>query len=138
MPYLRSGFRRELGLFDAVVVVAGGIVGVGIFANPSNVARVVGDPVLILLVWALGGVVALIGAFVWAELASRFPARRRAVHLPAARVSSRRRVSLRHRAAVHHQRRIAGRRVDPVRELRRSIVRAARRRPASASSRRSR
>jgi len=70
---VESGFRRELGLFDSVVVVAGGIIGVGIFANPSNVARVVADPVLILLVWALGGGVALIGAFVWAELASRFP-----------------------------------------------------------------
>ena len=68
-----TGFRRELGLFDSVVVVAGGIIGVGIFANPSNVARVVSDPVLILLVWTLGGVVALIGAFVWAELASRVP-----------------------------------------------------------------
>ncbi len=68
-----AGFRRELGLFDSVVVVAGGIIGVGIFANPSNVARIVGDPVLILLVWALGGAVALVGAFVWAELASRFP-----------------------------------------------------------------
>jgi basic amino acid/polyamine antiporter, APA family len=67
------GFRRELGLFDSVVVVAGGIVGVGIFANPSNVARVVADPSAILLVWAIGGAVALIGAFVWAELASRFP-----------------------------------------------------------------
>src|SRR5262245_10306174 len=55
------------------MVVAGGIVGVGIFANPSNVARVVGDPALILAVWALGGLVALIGGFVWAELASRFP-----------------------------------------------------------------
>ena len=68
-----TGFRRELGLLDSVVVVAGGIIGVGIFANPSNVARVVGDPVLILLVWSLGGAIALIGAFVWAELASRFP-----------------------------------------------------------------
>ena len=68
-----SEFRRELGLFDSVVVVAGGIVGVGIFANPSNVARVVHDPVLILAVWAIGGLVALAGAFVWAELASRFP-----------------------------------------------------------------
>jgi APA family basic amino acid/polyamine antiporter len=68
-----DGFRRELGLFDAVVVVAGGIVGVGIFANPSNVARIVGDPLLILAVWAIGGAVALVGGFVWAELASRFP-----------------------------------------------------------------
>ena len=68
-----SGFRRDLGLFDAVVVVAGGIVGVGIFANPSNVARVLENPVLILLAWSLGGLVALLGGFVWAELASRFP-----------------------------------------------------------------
>jgi basic amino acid/polyamine antiporter, APA family len=67
------GFRRELGLFDSIVVVAGGIVGVGIFANPSNVARIVGEPILILFAWALGGAVALIGGFVWAELASRFP-----------------------------------------------------------------
>jgi APA family basic amino acid/polyamine antiporter len=68
-----SVFRRELGLVDAAAVVAGGIVGVGIFANPSNVARVVHTPALILFVWALGGAVALVGAFVWAELASRFP-----------------------------------------------------------------
>src|SRR4030081_683962 len=68
-----AGFRRELGLFDAVVVVAGGIVGVGIFANPSNVARVLGNPGHILLAWCLGGGVALLGGFVWAELASRFP-----------------------------------------------------------------
>jgi APA family basic amino acid/polyamine antiporter len=73
MPAEAGGFRRELGLLDAVVVVAGGIVGVGIFANPSNVARVVDTPALILLVWALGGGVALIGAFVWAELGSRYP-----------------------------------------------------------------
>ncbi|HYM21556.1 MAG TPA: amino acid permease [Vicinamibacterales bacterium] len=66
-------FRRDLGLLDSVVVVAGGIVGVGIFANPSNVARVVPEPILILLVWTVGGGVALIGGFVWAELASRFP-----------------------------------------------------------------
>src|SRR5207249_8574317 len=66
-------FRRELGLFDAAVVVVGGIVGVGIFANPSNVARVLHDPVQILLAWTIGGAVALVGGFVWAELASRFP-----------------------------------------------------------------
>src|SRR5205807_10303825 len=66
-------FRRELGLVDAAVVVAGGIVGVGIFANPSNVARVLHDPVQILLAWTIGGAVALVGGFVWAELASRFP-----------------------------------------------------------------
>jgi APA family basic amino acid/polyamine antiporter len=68
-----AGFRRELGLFDAAVVVAGGVIGVGIFANPANVARVLGDPVLILLAWIIGGIVALLGGFIWAELASRLP-----------------------------------------------------------------
>lgn len=68
-----AGFRRELGLLDAAVVVAGGIIGVGIFANPSNVARVLGSPSMILLAWSAGGAVALLGAFIWAELASRFP-----------------------------------------------------------------
>ncbi len=70
---METGFRRDLGLFDAASVVAGGIVGVGIFANPSNVARVLANPVHILVAWSIGGVVALIGGFVWAELASRFP-----------------------------------------------------------------
>ena len=66
-------FRRELGLFDAAVVVAGAIVGVGIFANPSNVARIVGEPVLIVAAWIAGGVLALLGGFAYAELASRLP-----------------------------------------------------------------
>src|ERR671921_1227726 len=73
LPPAAAGFRRELGLVDAAVVVAGGIIGVGIFANPSNVARLVPSASGILLVWAVGGVVALIGGFVWAELASRLP-----------------------------------------------------------------
>jgi len=66
-------FRRELGLIDASAVVAGAIIGVGIFANPSNVARIVGDPVLIIVAWCAGGVLALLGGFAYAELASRLP-----------------------------------------------------------------
>ena len=67
------GFRRELNLLDASVVVAGAIVGVGIFANPSNVARIVGEPILIVAAWIAGGVLALLGGFAYAELASRLP-----------------------------------------------------------------
>ena len=47
--------RRELGLFDATVIVMGGIVGAGIFANPSEVAHRVHTPFLILGVWVVGG-----------------------------------------------------------------------------------
>src|SRR5437588_10670420 len=65
--------RRQLGLFDAIMIVMGGIVGAGIFANPSEVAHRVHTPFLILGVWVLGGIFAMWGAFIWAELATRLP-----------------------------------------------------------------
>src|SRR6266566_3045889 len=65
--------RRQLGLFDATMIVMGGIVGAGIFANPSEVSHRVHTPFLILGVWVLGGLLAMCGAFIWAELATRLP-----------------------------------------------------------------
>ena len=64
---------RRLGLFDATMIVMGGIIGSGIFINPYVVARQVNTPFLILGVWALGGLVALAAAFIWAELAALRP-----------------------------------------------------------------
>ena len=55
------------------MLVMGGIVGAGIFANPSEVAHRVNTPFLILGVWVLGGFIAMCGAFIWAELATRVP-----------------------------------------------------------------
>ncbi len=69
----RTGLARQLGPFHATMVVMGGIVGAGIFINPSVVARQVHTPILILGVWVLGGLIALAGAFIYAELASRLP-----------------------------------------------------------------
>ena len=71
-PY---GLVRRLGLFDATMLVMGGIIGSGIFVTPAEVARHVGTPFLIVGVWLLGGAIfALAGAFVYAELAVRRPA----------------------------------------------------------------
>ena len=64
---------RRLGLFDATMIVMGGIIGSGIFMNPAVVARLVTTPFLILFVWALGGLIALVAAFIWAELAALRP-----------------------------------------------------------------
>ena len=64
---------RRLGLFDATMIVMGGIIGSGIFMNPSVVVRHVTTPFLILFVWALGGLIALAAAFIWAELAALRP-----------------------------------------------------------------
>ena len=55
------------------MIVMGGIVGAGIFANPSEVAHRVHTPFLILGVWVVGGFIAMCGAFIWAELAARLP-----------------------------------------------------------------
>src|SRR2546429_787727 len=68
-----SGLARRLGLFDATMIVMGGIIGSGIFINPYVVARQVSTPFLILAVWALGGLIALTAAFIWAELAALRP-----------------------------------------------------------------
>ena len=64
---------RRLGLFDAVMLVMGGIIGSGIFLNPAEVARHVTSPGLIVGAWLIGGAVAIAGAFVYAELAARRP-----------------------------------------------------------------
>jgi len=67
------GLARRLGLFDATMIVMGGIIGSGIFMNTYVVARQVTTPFLILSVWALGGIIALAAAFIWAELAALRP-----------------------------------------------------------------
>jgi basic amino acid/polyamine antiporter, APA family len=64
---------RQIGQFDATMIVMGGIVGAGIFINPYVVAQRVHSPLLILGVWVAGGVVAILGAFIYAELGDRMP-----------------------------------------------------------------
>ena len=68
-----TGLARRLTAFDATMIVMGGIIGGGIFVNPAEVARRVGTPGLSVLAWSIGGAIALIGAFVYAELAARRP-----------------------------------------------------------------
>jgi len=55
------------------MLVMGGTVGSGIFMNPYVVARQVHTPMLVLGAWIAGGVIALTGAFIYAELADRMP-----------------------------------------------------------------
>src|SRR5262245_18594148 len=65
--------QRVLGLWDATCVVIGAIIGVGIFFNPRDVANVTGSASGALLAWAIGGVIALLGAFTFAELGRMRP-----------------------------------------------------------------
>jgi basic amino acid/polyamine antiporter, APA family len=58
-------------LFDTTMIVMGGIIGSGIFINPYVVAQQVPSTILILAAWAFGGLIALAGAFMYAELSSQ-------------------------------------------------------------------
>jgi APA family basic amino acid/polyamine antiporter len=64
-----DSLARRLGVFDATMIVMGGIIGSGIFVNPYVVAKQVHTSALILGAWILGGLTALAGAFIYAELA---------------------------------------------------------------------
>lgn len=66
-------FKRELRLFDAVMIVAGTMIGSGIFIVSADISRTVGSPGYLLLVWVLSGVITLIGATSYAELAALMP-----------------------------------------------------------------
>ncbi|HXV62592.1 MAG TPA: amino acid permease [Vicinamibacteria bacterium] len=73
MAESRTTYDRRLNLFDGTMLVIGGIIGAGIFLNPSIVAERTGTAGLTLTVWAIGGAVALIGAMCFGELGARHP-----------------------------------------------------------------
>lgn len=64
---------RKLTLFDATLLVMGGIIGVGIFFNPHTIATRVPVPWLYFALWIFGGLVAIAAAFTFAELGGSFP-----------------------------------------------------------------
>jgi basic amino acid/polyamine antiporter, APA family len=66
-------YAPRLGLFSATMLVVGGIIGAGIFLNPAIVAQRVGSGAATVGTWALGAIIAIIGAFVFAELGARAP-----------------------------------------------------------------
>ncbi len=72
-PNESSGLARQLGLFGTTMAVMGGIIGAGIFINPYLVAQRLQHGGLILAAWIAGGLLALIGGFIYAELAARLP-----------------------------------------------------------------
>lgn len=72
-PGPAPALARRLGLWDVTLIAMGGIIGSGIFVSPSLVAARTGGATPTIVAWVLGGVVALAGALVFAELAARRP-----------------------------------------------------------------
>jgi len=63
----------RLTSFDTAMVVVSLVIGIGIFRTPALVAGAAGSPARFLAAWAIGGVVSLVGALVFAEIGSRYP-----------------------------------------------------------------
>jgi amino acid transporter len=68
-----AGFHQKLGLFDATMLVAGAMIGSGIFIVSADISRDVGSSGWLLLVWILTGIITIMGALSYAELAAMMP-----------------------------------------------------------------
>ncbi len=68
-----SGFQQKLGLFDATMLVTGSMIGSGIFIVSADISRDVGSTGWLMLVWVLTGVMTIMGALSYAELAAMMP-----------------------------------------------------------------
>jgi APA family basic amino acid/polyamine antiporter len=68
-----EGLRRQLGLGSAAAAVAGEAIGVGIFLTPAAMAKSLGSPFWLLVVWLGMGAMTMSGALCFGELAGRFP-----------------------------------------------------------------
>jgi APA family basic amino acid/polyamine antiporter len=72
-PHSTSAFQKRLGLFDSTAIVAGSMIGSGIFIVSSDIARSVGAPGWLLVTWLATAILTLFAAMTYGELASMFP-----------------------------------------------------------------
>lgn len=68
-----AGPKRQLGLFDATCIIVGIIIGSGIYKSTPLIASNVSSATWLIIAWALGGAIALLGAFCYAELTTTYP-----------------------------------------------------------------
>src|SRR3954453_20729361 len=69
----QSEFVKAMTLTDATMLVAGSMIGSGIFIVSADIGRKVGSPWFLLVAWILTGVITLLGALAYGELAAMFP-----------------------------------------------------------------
>ena len=68
-----SGFKKSLGFVDSTALVAGSMIGSGIFIVSADIARNVGAPGWMLIVWVITGLMTIFAALSYGELASMMP-----------------------------------------------------------------
>ncbi|HJS50410.1 MAG TPA: amino acid permease [Pyrinomonadaceae bacterium] len=73
MAASQTNLKRQYGLMTAIALLVGQVIAVGIFLTPAGMAKSVGSPFLLLVIWLVMGAMSLSGALCYGELASRFP-----------------------------------------------------------------
>ena len=68
-----DGLQKRLGLFDGTMLVAGSMIGSGIFLVSAEIVRDTGGAGWLLAVWAVAGVMTVLGALSYGELAAMMP-----------------------------------------------------------------
>ncbi len=94
-PASNQKFVRGLGLLDSTMLVAGSMIGSGIFIVSADIARLVGSAGWLLVVWGVTGVLTIVAALSYGELAAMMPRGRRPICLPARGLQSAVGISLR-------------------------------------------
>src|SRR5215470_13351896 len=64
---------RSVGFWSALAIMVGIIIGSGIFRTPKSIAQESGSPLVILILWTMGGLISLCGGLAFAELGAMFP-----------------------------------------------------------------
>src|SRR4051812_30743954 len=70
---LDTEFKRGLGLYDSTMVVVGSMIGSGIFIVSADMARTIGSPGWLLVAWGVAGLLTIVGALSYGELAAMMP-----------------------------------------------------------------
>ena len=70
---LDTEFTRGLGLYDSTMVVVGSMIGSGIFIVSADMARTIGSPGWLLIGWVIAGLLTIVGALSYGELAAMMP-----------------------------------------------------------------
>src|SRR5215467_6227169 len=68
-----TGLKPGLSLFDSVTIVAGSMIGSGIFIVAADIVRQVGSPAALLAIWIVSGLMTIAGALAYGELAAMMP-----------------------------------------------------------------
>lgn len=70
---MAAELKKKINLYGLTMIAVGAVIGSGIFVTPSDIAGQVNNHLLIILVWLIGGVIALTGALTYSELGGMFP-----------------------------------------------------------------